>query len=79
MSTTVSKQRKPRPKSTPGWPARLVAFRAAMGTAGKPITQVRAAALVGVSAAAWIAWENSQRTPSGPAAALLHAKYPKHF
>ena len=68
---TAPKKRRPKPPPNP-WPAKLKALRAS-----RKLTQVQAAALLGVSASAWIAWENAVNVPGNITQRLLLATFPE--
>ncbi len=52
------------------WPAKLKKLRRRLG-----LTQAAAAEKAKVALRTWIAWENDQRKPSGPAAQLLQIAF----
>jgi DNA-binding transcriptional regulator YiaG len=74
MSVATKKPRKPAPSDRPPnpWPARLSVLRKRLG-----ITQVAAAARLGIPTRTWIAWENGQRQPRGPSARLIELVFGK--
>lgn len=63
----MAKKKTKKPKSNPWTPARLKALRERLD-----LTQVAAAARLGIPARTWIAWENSQGTPRSAAVTLLN-------
>ena len=64
----MAAKRKPEAGS---WAERLKALRARLG-----LTQVQAAARIGVVTGTWIAWENNQRTPGRLTQRLLKSEFP---
>jgi len=78
MSPRRGKPTGPPPrKPSPGnpWPKKLRALRDKRGN----LTQAEAAEMAGVAARTWIAWENSQSTPSRLAQNLLRQTFPELF
>lgn len=70
-----STRRGPAPSAAPPghpWPEFLRGLRDRLG-----ITQEQAAERCGVKTRTWVAWENSQSTPSRLARNLLTAAFPK--
>jgi DNA-binding XRE family transcriptional regulator len=64
----VAKRKRKKPTA---WALKLKALRDKLG-----ITQAEAARRADVSVRTWIAWENSQRSPSRFTAPLIRAAFP---
>ena len=71
MQGIMAKERKTKRPASHPWPVRLKRLREQLD-----ITQVEAAERAGVSAGAWIAWENNFRRPGRIAVRLLRQAFP---